>query len=219
MRQNNKKWIKGGKRKIRFIIAFNRPLTHDEINQKLHLSNNDTMRLQDWIDRGLVVCRTPSINKGRIYELTLKGKRLRSTFIKCISPDLARSILTDAKSTKEYLNPLKKLNLHKYAKVIASPSLKIPVLDVLDDKWHRMVDEYIGRGIKKRFIPGIYTNLKSKNLSVNWSNLIDCLKEMADIGVIEIKRMRRRKNYFRLTRDGIIIKDWIHKIRVLELNP
>jgi predicted transcriptional regulator len=217
MRQNNEKWIKGGRRKIRFIIAFNRPLTHEEINQKLHLSNNDTMRLQDWIDRDLVVCKTPSIYKGRIYELTPKGKRLRSIFIKCINPDLERSILTNAKSTKEYLNPPKNLDLYKYAKVVASPCLKIPVLDVLNDNWQRLVDEYIGRGIKKRFIPGIYTNLKSRNLPVNWSNLIDCLKEMSEIGVVEIRHMRKRKNYFKLTSDGIIIKDWIRKVRVLEM--
>ncbi len=207
-----------GAQKTKFLIVFNRPLSHSEINYKLNLSYNNSIKLREWLTRKIIQCKTPNITKGRIFDLTIKGKRLRRLLLKNLPNDRVINILHSANSSWDYISPPKNLDYFKYAKVVASPHLKTQLLEILCDTWQRAVDEYIGRGINSRLIPGIYTRVKEKNLPVNWSNLIDGLKEMIQLNLIEIKSEDSRKNYFKLSDDGIIIKNWIHKIRRIEMN-
>ena len=74
---------------------------------------------------------------------------------------------------------------------------------------------WYGKGEEKEYRPGIQSLLKQKKAELSWSNLVDQLKEMTKIGVIEVRREKSRKNYYRLSEDGRIIKKWLHKIKLI----
>ena len=190
-------------------------MIQSEIKWKLGLSDNDDFKLREWIERGLAVCAIPKMTKGRLYDLTQRGARVRKQLLTSINEKERTRLLEEMHSTYSHFKPPRKMNLAKYSKVIASPKLKLPILAVLDSEWKRAVNEHVGKGEEKTLKPGIQSLLKNRKVEVNWSNLVDQLKEMTEIGVIEVKREKGRKNYYRLNEDGRIIKKWLHKINLI----
>ena len=197
------------------MAAFNRLLTQSEMKWKLGLSENDDINLGEWVRRGLIVCKTPKITKGRIYELTQRGLRARKQLLESLGEEERTGVLKDPHNTYSYFKLPRGMNLIKYAKIIASRKLRIRVLSVLGHEWRRVVDEYVGKGEEKIHEPGIKSLLKRRGMEVSRSNLIDGLKEMIRIGVVEVKREKSRRNYYRLTEDGSIIKKWLLRIELI----
>jgi DNA-binding PadR family transcriptional regulator len=208
-------WVKKGKRRMKFLVAFNRVLTQSEMKSKLELTNNDDVNLGEWVKRGLIICKTPKMTKGRIYDLTQRGLRVRKQLLESFGEKEGTSGLKDDQNTYSYFKLPKGMNLRKYAQIIASRKLRIRVLGVLDNEWKRVVDEYVVEGEDRIHEPGIKSLLKRRGFEVSRSNLIDGLKEMIRIGVVEVKREERRRNYYRLSDDGRIIKAWLLRIELI----
>jgi hypothetical protein len=207
--------VKKGKRRIRLLTAFNRLLTQSEIKSKLTLSQNDDTKLGEWIKRGLIACKTPNITKGRVYDLTDRGLKARKQLLASLDEKQRTYLLKDTHSTYSYFKPPKGMNVMKYAKIMASRKLRIPIFAILEHECRRVVDEYAGKGEDKIRRPGIKSLLKHKGIEISRSNLIDGLKEMIKIGVTEVKREGYRRNYYGLTEDGKIIMKWFLKIELL----
>jgi len=197
------------------LAAFNRLLTQSEMKWKLGLRENDDFKTGEWARRGLVVCRTPNMTKGRVYDLTQRGLRARKQSSQSLSKKERADLLKETHSTSSYFKPPKGMDLIKYAKVITSKKLRTPILAILEHECRRVVDEYIGRGEEKIRRPGIKSLLKHKGIEVSRSNLIDGLKEMIKIGVTEVKRDGYRKNYYGLSEDGKLIMKWLLRIELL----
>ena len=197
------------------MAAFNRLLTQSEMKWKLGLSQNDDFKSGEWVRRGLVVCRTPNMTKGRVYDLTQRGLRARKQLLESLSEKERADLLKNTHSTCSYSNPPKGIDLEKYAKVITSKKLRTPIFAILEHECRRVVDEYTGRGEDKIRRPGIKSLLKHKGIEISRSNLIDGLKEMIKIGVTEVKRDGYRKNYYGLSEDGRTIMKWLLRIELL----
>jgi DNA-binding PadR family transcriptional regulator len=208
-------WVKKGKRRMKFLVAFNRVLTQSEMKSKLGLSENDDINLGEWVRRGLIVCKSPRISKGRIYDLTPRGLRVRKQLLDSFNEKEGIGVLKDTRHTYSYFKLPRGMNVKKYAKIIASRKLRMRVLAVLGHEWRRVVDEYVGKGEEKIHEPGIKSLLKRRGIEVSRSNLIDGLKEMIRIGVVEVKREKSRRNYYRLSEDGNIIKKWLLLIELI----
>lgn len=208
-------WVKKGKRRIKLLAAFNRLLTQSEMRSKLTLSQNDDIKFGEWIKKGLIICKTPNITKGRAYDLTDRGLRARKQLLASLDEKESTTLLKNTHSTYSYFKPPKTMNLVKYAKIVASVKLKIPLLSVLDHEWKRVVDEYTGKGEDKIYAPGIKSLLKHKGIEVSRSNLIDGIKEMIRIRTIQVKQQGYRKKYYRLNQHGRIIKEWLLRIRLI----
>ena len=208
-------WVKKGKRRIKLLAAFNRLLTQSEMKSKLTLSQNDDIKLGEWIKRDLILCKTPKITKGRVYDLTQRGLRARKQLLASLDEKERTNLLKDTHSTQNYYKPPKGMNLMKYAKIIASRKLRIPIFAILEHECRRVVDEYTGRGEDKIRRPGIKSLLKHKGIEISRSNLIDGLKEMIRIGVTEVRREGYRKNYYGLSEDGKIIMKGFLRIELM----
>jgi hypothetical protein len=208
-------WVKKGKRRTKFLVAFNRVLTQSEMKSKLGLTENDDVNLEEWVKRGLIICKTPKITKGRIYDLTQRGLRARKQLLKSLSHQEGTVVLKDNHNTYSYFKLPRGMNLKKYAKIIASSKLRVRVLAVMGYEWMRVVDEYVGVAEENTHKPGIKSLLKRRGVEVSRSNLIDGLKEMIRIGVVEVKREKSRRNYYRLSEDGSIIKKWLLRIELI----
>jgi DNA-binding PadR family transcriptional regulator len=208
-------WVKKGKRRMKFLVAFNRVLTQAEMKSKLGLAENDDVNLGEWVKRGLIICKTPKITKGRIYDLTQRGLRARKRLLESFSEEEGKGVLKDTHNTFSYFQLPRGINLKKYAKIIASRKLRVRILAVLGPEWIRVVDEYVGKREEKIHEPGIKSLLKRRGMEVSRSNLIDGLKEMVRIGVVGVKREESRRNYYRLSEDGSIIKKWLLRIELI----
>jgi len=208
-------WVKKGKRRIKFLAAFNRLLAKSEMKWKLGLTENDDIKLAEWIKRGLIVCKTPKITKGRLYDLTQRGLRTRKQLLASLDEKERADLLKDTHSTQSYYKPPEGMNLMKYAKVMASRKLRIPIFVILEYECRRVVDEYTGKGEEKIHRPGIKSLLKHKGIEISRSNLIDGLKEMIRMGVTEVRREGYRKNYYGLSEDGKKIMKWLLRIELM----
>jgi len=197
------------------LAAFNRLLTQSEMKSKLTLSQNDDIKLGEWIKKGLIICKTPNITKGRVYDLTQRGLRARKQLLASLDEKERANLLKNTHSTYSYYKPPKGMNVTKYAKIMASKKLRIPIFAVLEHECRRVVDEYAGRGEERVHRPGIKSLLKHKSIEISRSNLIDGLKEMIKLGVTQVRREGYRRNYYGLTEDGKIIMKWLLRIELM----
>jgi len=71
-------WVINGSQKRKIIKALDKPRIPTRIKEKTKLSlNNVSDVLREFRKKKIVKCMNPEEKKGRIYELTSKGMRIR----------------------------------------------------------------------------------------------------------------------------------------------
>ena len=70
-------FIKRSKNRYKVLMAFSFPEIPSRIARKINLSLNTTSRaIRELEKREFLICKTPNIKIGRIYQITEKGKKI-----------------------------------------------------------------------------------------------------------------------------------------------
>ncbi len=74
----NYAWILRGKQRKKIINVMNKPKIPTQIKEETKLSlNNVSDVLREFRKKQIAKCINPKEKSGRLYELTIKGKRVR----------------------------------------------------------------------------------------------------------------------------------------------
>ncbi|MBI2667524.1 MarR family transcriptional regulator [Candidatus Woesearchaeota archaeon] len=70
-------FIKRSVQRTRILEAIDQPITPSELAKKTNLAPSHISRtIKEFSEKGLLECKTPNHNHGRIYFLTDKGKEI-----------------------------------------------------------------------------------------------------------------------------------------------
>jgi DNA-binding MarR family transcriptional regulator len=75
-------WLLRGKQRTAVFLVLDRPKTPKQVSEQTELKfSNVSDVLRSMVHEGIAVCLNPEDKTGRLYELTVKGKRLRKEML------------------------------------------------------------------------------------------------------------------------------------------
>lgn len=164
------------------LIAFDRPHTPTELTEKTKVKEDYLTRLlREFRGLGLVECLNNSELSGRIYRLTLKGRRLRN------------SLCAKLENYNPYKEPGKDFDWMAYAKVMRGKQRKAIFL-VMDSAWRTR------EGIRRKAL--------EINNKIWRPNSYEVINDLLKANLIETT-WERNKAYYRLTKRGAKLKELI----------
>ena len=186
-------WIIRSPRRTMVMVIFYKPLLYCDIKSALKLSKNDRVdELKELIEKKLAACKTPNFRKGKLYGLTIYGRRIRRMLIDFLDEDKKKELVGKL-NIKEMRNDYKepRINWDAYAKIDVSKKQLKPLLEALDTERKGV------RQISSRF-------RENAGRSLSTGNLNGFLKRLAAMGLASYER-NGMNVFYSITQEGIAI--------------
>ena len=187
-------WIIRSPRRTMSMVIFYKPFLYCDIKSALKLSKNDRVdELKELIEKKLLVCKTPLLKKGRLYGLTIYGRRMRRMLIDFLDEDKKKGLVEklNIKEIKNDYKEPKEINWDVYAKIDVSKRQLRPLLEALD------IHKNGVRQISSRF-------RENAGKSLSTGNLNGFLKRLVIMGLASYER-NGMNVFYSITQEGIAI--------------
>lgn len=185
--------IRSPRRTMTFLILY-KPMLYCEIKTALKLSKNDRVdELKELIEKKLAACKTSRLRKGKLYGLTIYGRRIRKMLIDFLD-EAKKKELVEKLNVKEIKNDYKepKINWDVYAKIDVSKKQLKPLLEALD--------------IHKKGVKQISSRFRENaGRSLSTGNLNGFLKRLVVVGLASYER-KGMNVFYSITQEGIAIR-------------
>ncbi len=189
-------WILKSPRRTMIFLILYKPMLYRDVKTALRLSKNDRVdELKELMEKRLVACKTPLLRKGRLYGLTIYGRRIRRMLTDFLDEDKKKEIM-EKLNIEEIKNDCKEpneINWKVYAKVDVSKRQLRPLLEALD--------------IHKKGVKQISSKFRENTgRSLSTGNLNGFLKRLAVMELASYERKGMNVFYSITQEGGAIIK-------------